>query len=100
MVHGSGRTVGQQIVLDEVIKAVGFTGSTNAGMKLFELANSRKTPIPVFAEMGSINPCLFLPSSLKDTKKLAATYSFSITLGSGQFCTNPGLIIALKDEKL
>lgn len=100
MVHGGGRTVGQQIVLDEVVKAVGFTGSTAAGMKLFELANNRKTPIPVFAEMGSINPCLFLPSSLNDTKKLAATYSFSITLGSGQFCTNPGLIIALKDEKL
>ena len=100
MVHGGGRTVGQQIVLDEVVKAVGFTGSTAGGMKLFELANNRKTPIPVFAEMGSINPCLFLPSALNDTKKLAATYAFSITLGVGQFCTNPGLIIALKDEKL
>lgn len=100
MVHGSGRTVGQQIVLNKVVQAVGFTGSTYAGMELFKLANSREQPIPVFAEMGSINPCLFLPSSLNDTKKLAATYSFSITLGSGQFCTNPGLIIALKDEKL
>jgi NADP-dependent aldehyde dehydrogenase len=100
MVHGSGRTVGQQIVLHDVVTAVGFTGSTAGGMKLFELANQRKNPIPVFAEMGSVNPCLFLPSSLNDTKKLAATYSFSITLGSGQFCTNPGLIIALKDEKL
>lgn len=100
MVHGSGRTVGQQIVLHEVVKAVGFTGSTAGGMKLFELANQRKTPIPVFAEMGSINPCLFLPSSLNDTKKLANTYAGSITLGVGQFCTNPGLILALKDTKL
>lgn len=100
MLHGSGRTVGQQIVLNEVVQAVGFTGSTHAGMELFKLANSRKQPIPVFAEMGSINPCLFLPSSLEDTKKLAATYAFSITLGAGQFCTNPGLIIALKDERL
>lgn len=100
MVHGSGRSVGQQIVMDEVVKAVGFTGSTQGGMKLFELANTRKTPIPVFAEMGSINPCVFLPSSLKDTKKLAATYAFSITLGAGQFCTNPGLIIAVKSPEL
>lgn len=100
MVHGGGRTVGQQIVLHDVVKAVGFTGSTQGGMNLFELANSRKEPIPVFAEMGSINPCLFLPSSLNDTKKLANLYAGSITLGSGQFCTNPGLIIALKDEKL
>ncbi len=100
MVHGLGRVVGQQIVMHDSICAVGFTGSTYAGMELFKLANNRKHPIPVFAEMGSVNPCLFLPSSLKDTKKLAATYAFSITLGAGQFCTNPGLIIALKDEKL
>lgn len=100
MVHGSGKTVGQQIVLHELVKAVGFTGSTSGGMKLFELANQRKIPIPVFAEMGSINPCLFLPSSLNDTKKLANTYANSITLGVGQFCTKPGLILSLKDEKL
>jgi len=100
MVHGGGRTVGQQIVMDEVVKAVGFTGSTQGGMNLFDIANKRKTPIPVFAEMGSINPCLFLPSALNDTKKLAATYAFSITLGAGQFCTNPGLILAIKSEKL
>ena len=100
MVHGGGRTVGQQIVLDEIVKAVGFTGSTAGGMKLFELANSRKTPIPVFAEMESINPCLLLPSSLINAKKLAQTYASSVTVGVGQFCTNPGLILALKDEKL
>ena len=100
LLHGSGRTVGQDIVMHDVVKAVGFTGSTYAGMELFKLANTRKEPIPVFAEMGSINPCLFLPSSLKDSKKLAATYSFSITLGVGQFCTNPGLIIALKSPEL
>lgn len=100
MVHGSGRTVGQQIVLHKVVKAVGFTGSLSGGMKLFELANKREEPIPVFAEMGSVNPCLFLPSSLNDTEKLAKLYANSITLGSGQFCTNPGLILCLKDEKL
>ena len=100
MLHGSGRVVGQQIVMHDAVCAVGFTGSTYAGMELYKLANTRKHPIPVFAEMGSINPCLFLPSALNDTKKLAASYAFSITLGAGQFCTNPGLIIALKDEKL
>ncbi len=98
MVHGEGRTVGQQIVLHEVVKAVGFTGSTQGGMKLFELANQRKTPIPVFAEMGSINPCLFLPTALKDTKNMAELYASSITVGVGQFCTNPGLILLVKDE--
>ena len=100
MVHGSGRSVGQQIVMDERVKAVGFTGSTQGGMNLFDIANKRKTPIPVFAEMGSINPCVFLPSSLEDTKKLASMYAFSITLGVGQFCTNPGLILAVKGAKL
>ncbi len=100
MVHGNGRSVGQQIVMDERVKAVGFTGSTQGGMNLFDIANKRKTPIPVFAEMGSINPCVFLPSSLKNTKKLASVYAFSITLGVGQFCTNPGLILAIKSSKL
>lgn len=100
MVHGSGRTVGQQIVLHEIVKAVGFTGSTQGGMKLFELANQRKTPIPVFAEMGSINPCLILPSALKDSKGLASLYASSITVGVGQFCTNPGLILLIKDKNL
>ncbi|RXJ98813.1 aldehyde dehydrogenase (NADP(+)) [Arcobacter sp. CECT 8986] len=98
MVHGGGRTVGQQIVLHEVVKAVGFTGSTQGGMKLFELANQRKMPIPVFAEMGSINPCLFLPSSLKKAEEMAQLYANSITVGVGQFCTNPGLILLVKDE--
>lgn len=100
MVHGLGRSVGQSIVMHSVVKAVGFTGSTSGGMKLFELASKRKEPIPVFAEMGSINPCLFLPSSMKDTKKLSQLYANSITLGSGQFCTNPGLILCLENEKL
>lgn len=100
LVHGAGRSVGQQIVMHEHIKAVGFTGSKSGGMRLFELANTRKEPIPVFAEMGSINPCLLLPTSLNDTKKLAQLYAGSITLGSGQFCTNPGLILCLKGKKL
>ncbi|WP_044414718.1 aldehyde dehydrogenase (NADP(+)) [Halarcobacter anaerophilus] len=100
MVHGNGRTVGQQIVLNEIVKAVGFTGSTQGGMKLFELANQRKTPIPVFAEMGSINPCLILPSAVKNSDNMASLYAGSITVGVGQFCTNPGLILAIKDENL
>ncbi len=100
LVHGGGREVGQEIVKAENVKAIGFTGSTQAGMKLFEIANQRKNPIPVFAEMGSINPCVFLPSAFKNSKTLASLYASSISLGVGQFCTNPGLIIAFKNKEL
>ncbi|MEO8405670.1 MAG: aldehyde dehydrogenase (NADP(+)) [Chitinophagaceae bacterium] len=100
-VHGAGFEVGKALVEHKHTKAVGFTGSYLGGRQLFDWANQRKEPIPVFAEMGSINPVFLLPEKLKesaaDTAKL---YAGSITLGVGQFCTNPGLIISIESEGL
>mgnify|MGYP003393440199 FL=1 len=99
--NSSGIEVGVQLVKHPQIKAVGFTGSINGGRALFDLANQRTEPIPVFAEMGSINPVILLPKALqKRTMKIAKTYAQSITLGSGQFCTNPGLIFGIKSASL
>jgi NADP-dependent aldehyde dehydrogenase len=80
------------------IKAIGFTGSYRAGMALFKTAaNDRQAPIPVYAEMSSINPVLVLPGKVEtDSEKLALQLAASITLGAGQFCTNPGLLFVLE----
>lgn len=90
----------QQLVKAEEIKAIGFTGSYKAGMAIFTtVATSRKTPIPVYAEMSSINPVLLLTAKLKqDAVALATQLAGSITLGTGQFCTNPGLIFLIASE--
>ena len=98
LLHGSGRVVGQGLVKHPKIKAAGFTGSQKAGRLLYDIANQRIEPIPFFAEMGSVNPVLLLPSSLNnDTVKMLAG---SITMGVGQFCTNPGLIISVDGNDL
>ncbi|WP_289064085.1 aldehyde dehydrogenase (NADP(+)) [uncultured Zobellia sp.] len=99
--NSSGIEVGQQLVLHPKIKGVGFTGSIKGGTALYKLANERKEPIPVFAEMGSINPVLALPSALRE-KGLdwARQYAGSVMLGAGQFCTNPGLILGIKSTSL
>ena len=83
------------------VKAVGFTGSIRGGRALLDLAAQRNEPIPVFAEMGSVNPVVILPEALQSRNaELAKTYANSITLGTGQFCTNPGLIFGLKSKAL
>jgi NADP-dependent aldehyde dehydrogenase len=99
--NSSGIEVGQALVKHPQIKGVGFTGSIRGGRALFDLAAQREEPIPVFAEMGSINPVVILPEALQ-TKATdwAKTYAGSITLGSGQFCTNPGLLLAIKSDGL
>lgn len=98
---GSGTTLGTSLVKHPLVKAVGFTGSINGGRALFNLASQRPEPIPVFAEMGSINPVVILPEALaKNSKKWAAIYAGSITLGTGQFCTNPGLLLGIKGKEL
>ncbi len=98
--HG-GLEVGQMLVKHPLTKAVGFTGSLAGGKALFDLANQRPEPIPVFAEMSSINPIILLPNTLdSQAEKTAASLASSITLGVGQFCTNPGLIIAIENEGL
>ena len=99
--NSSGIEVGVQLVKHPEVKAVGFTGSIRGGRALFDLAAQRDEPIPVFAEMGSINPVIMLPNALKNrSESLAKTYAGSITLGTGQFCTNPGLIIGIKGNDL
>jgi len=87
------------LVTHEAVRAVGFTGSYKAGMNIFHAAiNQRKEPIPVYAEMGSVNPVLILPQALRqDVEKITTQLAASITLGSGQFCTNPGLLLVMDD---
>jgi 2,5-dioxopentanoate dehydrogenase len=96
---GEGAQLGQKLVKHPGIKAVGFTGSFRGGMALLKAAvNEREEPIPVYAEMSSINPVLVLPNKIKqDVDGVASQLSASITLGVGQFCTNPGLVYVLKD---
>ncbi len=100
-VLSSSYEAGQMIVTHPIIKAVGFTGSLRGGEALVALGNSRPEPIPVFAEMGSINPIFFLPEQLKiAASDTAKAYVGSLTLGVGQFCTNPGLAIAIDNPAL
>ncbi len=98
MVYGGG--VGEWLVKHAAIQAVGFTGSLRGGNALCRLAAERPQPIPVFAEMSSINPVILLPEALRtrgDT--IARELAASVTLGCGQFCTNPGLIIGLRSAQ-
>ncbi len=89
-----GVEVGQQLVMHPLIKAVGFTGSLGGGNAIMKTANQRPEPIPVYAEMGSINPIFIMPSQLNgDLEQLASTLANSINMGAGQFCTNPGVIV-------
>ncbi len=92
---------GKALVQDIHTTAVGFTGSYTGGRALYDYAAARKNPIPVFAEMGSTNPVLLLPDTLaQNAETLAKQYAGSITLGMGQFCTNPGLLLAIAGEEL
>ncbi|HET6560409.1 MAG TPA: aldehyde dehydrogenase (NADP(+)) [Marmoricola sp.] len=93
-VLGEGIELGQELVRDPRITAVGFTGSRGGGLALVQTAAARPVPIPVYAEMSSINPVVVLPGALADgdVDALAAAYVGSLTMGCGQFCTNPGLL--------
>jgi NADP-dependent aldehyde dehydrogenase len=101
MLIGDGRQIGQSLVAHPAIKAVGFTGSRQGGMALVRTAAARAEPIPVYAEMSSINPVFLLPDAL-NTKGAAIAQGFadSLTMGAGQFCTNPGMLIALDSPEL
>ena len=88
--------VAVKLVTDARIKAVGFTGSRRGGLALVAAANARPEPIPVYAEMSSINPVFLLPGAMaKRAARIGTDFIASLTLGSGQFCTNPGLVLAL-----
>lgn len=95
MIFGGG--VGAWLVQHPAIQAVGFTGSLAGGRALCDMAAARAQPIPVFAEMSSINPVLLLPEALQVRgERIAAELSASVVLGAGQFCTNPGLVIGIR----
>lgn len=101
MVHGWSHESGVALVKHPHIKAVGFTGSLRGGRAIFDAANSRAEPIPVYAEMGSVNPVFLLPSALKErTESIAQGLANSMTQGVGQFCTNPGVIVGVRSASL
>lgn len=96
--NASGFETGEQLVLHPFTKAVGFTGSFSGGMALHKLGQQRKEPIPVFSEMGSLNPVFILPEAIRENDQIATKLADSITQSSGQFCTKPGLIFAIAGE--
>jgi NADP-dependent aldehyde dehydrogenase len=101
LLFDSGRDVGQGLVKDHRIKAAGFTGSRGGGTALMKLAAARPEPIPVYAEMSSINPVLLFPGALRNrTEGIAKAFVQSLVLGAGQFCTNPGLVLAVDSPDL
>lgn len=101
LLYGAGHAAGRALVEHPAIAAVAFTGSFAGGTALLRCAQARAVPIPVFAEMGSVNPMFLLPSALGgDVDTLARGYLGSLTLGAGQFCTNPGLVFAVRGDAL
>lgn len=100
-ITGTSYEIGIYLTQHKDIQAVAFTGSFSGGKALFDIANRRENPIPVFAEMGSINPVFALKNLIENrAEALAKEYISSLTLGVGQFCTNPGVFIAVKGASL
>jgi 2,5-dioxopentanoate dehydrogenase len=96
-IQGGDRTVGQAVVQHPLIKAVGFTGSLAGGRALFDLCAARPEPIPFFGELGSVNPMFLLPEAMKARAAAIGTgWSGSLTMGAGQFCTNPGIAVVIE----
>jgi alpha-ketoglutaric semialdehyde dehydrogenase len=101
MVFAEGPTVGTELVTHPAIAAVAFTGSRRVGLALVAAAASRPVPIPVYAEMSAVNPVFLLPGRLSEAAaELGAAFAGSVTLGAGQFCTNPGIVIGLDGPDL
>lgn len=98
LLFGPGRDIGMALVKHPLVQAVGFTGSRTGGRALMDAAAARPEPIPVYAEMGSINPVFLLPGALQQNAgTIASGLQASVTLGVGQFCTNPGLVFVEQD---
>jgi NADP-dependent aldehyde dehydrogenase len=96
LVQGGKRDVGEALVQDPSIKAVGFTGSLAGGRALYNLCAARAEPIPFFGELGSVNPMFLLPTALAARgEAIAKGWAGSLTLGAGQFCTNPGIAVVI-----
>ncbi len=96
LIQGGRRDVGTALVTNPLIKAVGFTGSLAGGRALFDLCASRPEPIPFFGELGSVNPMFLLPQAMAArAEALGQGWAGSLTMGAGQFCTNPGIAVAI-----
>jgi NADP-dependent aldehyde dehydrogenase len=99
LIQGGRRDVGHALVQHPFIKAVGFTGSLGGGRALFDLCAQRPEPIPFFGELGSVNPMFVLPEALNEkAADLGAGWAGSLTMGAGQFCTNPGIAVVPKGD--
>ena len=99
LLHGRSPELSLMLVRHPRTAAVGFTGSLKAGLALFDAAAARLSPIPVYAEMGSVNPVFLLPGALAERgEQIAQGLRQSVTLGVGQFCTKPGVIVAVQDD--
>ncbi|MBF9050441.1 MULTISPECIES: aldehyde dehydrogenase (NADP(+)) [unclassified Roseobacter] len=97
LVHGGDHAVGTALVTHPLIRAVGFTGSLGAGRTLFDMCANRAEPIPFYGELGSINPVFLMPAALAARGvEIAKAWAGSLTMGAGQFCTNPGVAIAIE----
>ncbi|MEP1765606.1 MAG: aldehyde dehydrogenase (NADP(+)) [Sulfitobacter sp.] len=97
LIQGGGLDVGQALVQHPLIKAVGFTGSLGGGRALFDLCAQRPEPIPFFGELGSINPMFMLPAAMEARgTAIAQGWAGSLSMGAGQFCTNPGVVVMLE----
>ena len=98
MMQRGKRDVGTALVQHSLIRAVGFTGSLGGGRALFDLCATRPEPIPFFGELGSVNPMFMLPDAIKARgADMGAAWAGSLTMGAGQFCTNPGIAVVLPD---
>ncbi|MEX6505644.1 aldehyde dehydrogenase (NADP(+)) [Jiella sp. M17.18] len=98
-VQGGSRAVGESLVQHPLIKAVGFTGSLGGGRALYNLCAARPEPIPFFGELGSTNPMFVMPEALKARGAAVGTaWVGSLTMGAGQFCTNPGVVLLIDGE--
>lgn len=99
LLHGSGQEIGMAIVTHPQVKAIAFTGSFSGGKAIYDAAVQREEPIPVYAEMGSVNPVFILPGILRDKSfDVAKALADSNVLGVGQFCTNPGILLKMKSK--
>ena len=99
LIHANSREVGQTLVQHPLIKAVGFTGSLGGGRALFDLCAQRPEPIPFFGELGSVNPMFMLPAAMAArAEELGKGWAASLTMGAGQFCTNPGVSVVIAGE--
>lgn len=99
LLQGIGNELGANLVKHPIVQAVGFTGSENGGRALMDIAAGRPQPIPVYAEMGSINPLFVGPNTLEaQAESIAAGLSGSVCMGTGQFCTSPGLVVSVASD--